>query len=293
MQYMTRLNRLISFPYFVDQSDEQPSAPTKLQGLTGYIIRTGRPLLASREIFDRLVGLGEFEAVGTVGVDWMGAPLKGEAGVIGVMAMKSYTEGIRFNQKDLNLLEFVSTQVAQAIERKRMEEEIRSLSLTDELTGLYNRRGFTLLAEHEVKQARREKRDMLLMFGDMDGLKTINDTHGHAQGDLALQEISVLLKTSFREADILARYGGDEFVALAVDASLENADILSMRIQAALEAHNQEAKQPFQLLLSTGMVCYDPETDCTISEMIAQADAQMYAEKQARKRKKGIRGAVP
>jgi diguanylate cyclase (GGDEF)-like protein len=193
----------------------------------------------------------------------------------------------------LNLLEFVSTQVAQAIERKRMEEEIRSLGLTDELTGLYNRRGFTLLAEHEIKLARREKRDMLLMFGDLDGLKTINDTLGHAQGDLALQEVSALLKNSFREADILARYGGDEFVALAVDAALESADILSMRIQAALEAHNKEAERIYTLSLSTGMVCYDPETACTISEMIAQADAHMYAQKQARNEKKELPGAMP
>jgi diguanylate cyclase (GGDEF)-like protein len=223
----------------------------------------------------------------------MGAPLKGEAGVIGVMAMKSYTEAIRFDQKDLNLLEFVSTQVAQAIERKRMEEEIRNLSLTDELTGLYNRRGFTLLAEHEVKLARREKRNMLLVFADVDGLKTINDMYGHAQGDLALQEVSALLKNSLREADIIARYGGDEFVALAVDAALESADILSKRIQKALEAHNQETDRPYGLALSTGMVCYDPETACTLSEMIAQADAQMYAQKQARKGKKELPDAEP
>jgi diguanylate cyclase (GGDEF)-like protein/PAS domain S-box-containing protein len=287
------VNGLINFPYYIDQYDEAPSPINHTQGLSGYILRKGRPMLVTREIYDRLVGQGEVEPVGTAFVDWMGAPLKTAERTIGIMAVQNYTEGIHFDQEDLNLLEFVSTQVAQAIERKRMEEEIRSLSLTDELTGLYNRRGFTLLAEHEVKLARREKRDMLLMFGDVDGLKTINDTHGHSQGDLALQEVSALLKNSFREADILARYGGDEFVALAVDAALENADILCMRIQAALEGRNQEANHPFPLSLSTGMVCYDPETACTISEMIAQADAQMYAEKQARKAKKDVPGSVP
>ena len=144
--------------------------------------------------------------------------------MIGVMAVQIYTPGIHYDQEDLNLLEFVSTQVAQAIERKRMEEEIRSLSLTDELTGLYNRRGFTLLAEQEVKLAHRMNRTMLLFFCDVDNLKGINDTHGHAQGDLALKEVSAILKETFREADILARLGGDEFVVLAVDASLESAE---------------------------------------------------------------------
>ena len=277
---------LINFPYYIDQYDEAPSPIINTRGLSGYILRTGRPMLVTREIYDRLVGQGEVEPVGTAFVDWMGAPLKTAGHTIGVMAVQSYAEGIHFDQEDLNLLEFVSTQVAQVIERKRMEEEIRSLSLTDELTGLYNRRGFTLLAEHEVKLARREKRNMLLMFGDVDGLKTINDTHGHAQGDLALQEVSTILKNNLREADIIARYGGDEFVALAVDAALESADILSKRIQATLEAHNQKAGRPYRLSLSTGMVCYDPKTACTMSEMIAQADAIMYGQKQARKEKK-------
>jgi diguanylate cyclase (GGDEF)-like protein/PAS domain S-box-containing protein len=275
----------ISFPYFVDQRDSQPAAPIKLQGPTGYVIRTGKSLLATREIFNRLVQQGEFQAVGTVGMDWMGAPLKVGERVIGVMAVKSYTQEIRFDQQDLNLLEFVSTQGAQAIERKRMEEQIRTLSLNDELTGLYNRRGFTLLAEHEVKLAHREKRTMLLFFGDVDNLKTINDTLGHAQGDLALQEVSAVLKNSFREADILARFGGDEFVVMAVDASLECEDILTDRIRDALEAHNQKANRPYKLSLSIGIVRYDPETPCTMSELIAQADALMYAQKQARKGK--------
>ena len=122
---------------------------------------------------------------------------------------------MHYDQEDLNLLEFVSTQVAQAIERKRMDEEIRSLSLTDDLTGLYNRRGFTLLAEQEVKLAHRINRSMLLFFCDVDYLKSINDAHGHAQGDLALQEVSAILKETFREVDIMARLGGDEFVVLA------------------------------------------------------------------------------
>jgi diguanylate cyclase (GGDEF)-like protein len=170
-------------------------------------------------------------------------------------------------------------------ERKRMEEEIRSLSLTDELTGLYNRRGFTLLAEQEMKLARREKRRMLLFFGDMDGLKVINDTYGHAQGDLALQDVSAVLRETFREADILARIGGDEFVVLAVDASMESTGVLTNRIQDALEKGNPQGDRPYQLTISLGIARYDPGTPCTVSELITQADGRMYQQKQARKGK--------
>jgi diguanylate cyclase (GGDEF)-like protein len=170
-------------------------------------------------------------------------------------------------------------------ERKRMEEEIRNLSLTDELTGLYNRRGFTLLAEQEMKLAYRIKKSMLLFFGDVDDLKMINDTYGHAQGDLALQELAGVLRETFREADILARIGGDEFVVLAVDATTENAEVLTNRLRSFQEKSNQQGDRPYQLTLSLGIALYDPEAPCTVSEMIARADGRMYQQKQARRGK--------
>ncbi len=167
---------------------------------------------------------------------------------------------------------------------KLLENEILNLSLTDELTGLYNRRGFTLLAEQEVKLAHRMKRSMLLFFGDLDNLKTINDTWGHARGDLALQEISAILKENFRESDILARYGGDEFVVLSVDSSLENSESMVNRIQTTMEARHQQEGGSNQLSLSLGFAFYDPEVPCTLSELISGADAMMYLQKQTRKR---------
>ncbi len=168
-------SQMISFPYYVDQYDDQPPMPMPFQGLTGYVIKTGKPLLASRDIFDWLVDHGKIDVVGTPAIDWMGAPLKIGDRLIGVMAVQIYQAGIHYVQEDLNLLEFVSNQVAQAIERKRMEEQIHNLSLSDALTGLYNRRGFTILAEQEVKLANRINRTMLLFFLDMDDLKGIND----------------------------------------------------------------------------------------------------------------------
>jgi diguanylate cyclase (GGDEF)-like protein/PAS domain S-box-containing protein len=277
---------LISFPYFVDQYDETPTEPTRMVGLTGHVIRSGRSLLVTREIYDRLVQKGDVEAVGTAGEEYLRVPLKIEGRIIGVIGVKSYMQGIHFHQEDMDLLEFVSGQVAQAIGRKRLEEEIRSLSLTDELTGLNNRRGFTLLAEQEVKLAFRMKRAMLLFFGDIDNLKTINDTWGHAQGDLVLKKISAILKVNFRDSDILARFGGDEFVVLAVDSSKESAEIITNRIQATLQACKPIEGESYHLSLSLGVARYNPDAPITLDELIAQADGQMYQEKQARKRKK-------
>jgi len=275
----------ISFPYYVDQFDEPPLGMTPQQGLTGYIIRTGRPLLATQQEIERLVSERQVERLGTISMDWMGAPLKVEDALIGVMAVQIYTPGTHYDQEDLNLLEFVSTQVAQAIQRKRMDEEIRSLSFTDDLTGLYNRRGFTLLAEQEVKLAHRINRPMLLFFCDVDSLKGINDAHGHAQGDLALQEVSAILKETFREVDIIARLGGDEFVVLGLDAIQESAEAISARMQTAIDLRNRQGHRPYQLNLSMGIAHCDPASSCTVSDLIVQADALMYNQKQARKAK--------
>jgi len=119
------VNNLISFPYSVDQYD-QPSPPKKPgRGLTEYVLRTGKPLLAPPEVFEQLLQKGEVELVGTNSVDWLGVPLKVQEQVIGVMVTQSYTEGVRFSQTDADFLSFVSTQVAQAIERKQAEEQIR------------------------------------------------------------------------------------------------------------------------------------------------------------------------
>jgi diguanylate cyclase (GGDEF)-like protein/PAS domain S-box-containing protein len=276
---------LISFPYYIDQYDEKPPESMPVQGLTGYVIRTGRPFLATRQELERLVQLGEVEVIGTLGVDWLGAPLKIEGRTIGVMTVQSYDPEIHYHQDDMNLLEFVSTQVAQAIERKRYEEALRNLSLTDELTGLYNRRAFTILAEQQMKLTHRMKRRMLLLFGDVDKLKTINDTHGHPMGDLALKEVASVLKETFREVDIVARLGGDEFLILAPDASDESVDILVQRLQDTLEKLNRGSDRPYQLNVSMGIANYDSENPCTVDELIARADVEMY-----RKKKSGLAG---
>ncbi len=118
-------NDQISFPYFVDQYDETPDPIPPGKTLTGYVLRKGKPLLASPEKFDELYAEGEVERVGSVPIDWLGVPLRTRGSTIGVLVVQSYTEGLRYGEEEKDILMFVSSQVAMAIERKRAEEELR------------------------------------------------------------------------------------------------------------------------------------------------------------------------
>ncbi len=117
---------LVSFPYFVDEIDQPPPPRRSRRGLTEYVIRTGEPLLALPERFEELVRAGEIESIGSSSVDWLGVPLRTQARALGVLAVQSYTEGVRYGARDLSILSFVSSQVAMAIERKGAEEALRS-----------------------------------------------------------------------------------------------------------------------------------------------------------------------
>jgi len=166
-----------------------------------------------------------------------------------------------------------------AIERHQLQAALRSLSLVDDLTGLYNRRGFLTLAEQQLKVAQRAKRGFLVIYADVDALKQINDTFGHQQGDLALIKTAEILKRTFRKSDIMARMGGDEFVVLARATSNESTEVIVTRLQGYLDAYNAQVDSSYKLSISTGIVCYDPEHPCSVDELLVRADKLMYAHK--------------
>jgi diguanylate cyclase (GGDEF)-like protein/PAS domain S-box-containing protein len=168
-------------------------------------------------------------------------------------------------------------------DRKHMEEEIMALSMTDQLTGLHNRRGFLTLAEHQLKIADRTKKGMQLFFADLDGMKWINDKMGHKEGDNALMEVATVLKDAFRSSDIIARMGGDEFAVLAIDTSKLNPEILTNRLHNQLEALNNRENRKFRISVSVGCAYYDPEKPSAIDELMAHADKLMYEEKKKKK----------
>lgn len=167
--------------------------------------------------------------------------------------------------------------------RHLMEEELRALTLTDELTGLYNRRGFLTLAKQQLKISNRLKKGVLILFADMDGLKNINDQFGHNEGDLAIIEIASIFKEIFRESDIIARIGGDEFVVFPVEISDKSPEILNARFIKQIEVHNKDRDFDRQLRVSIGIVYYPKECPYSIDELLTQADKKMYEQKCYRK----------
>jgi diguanylate cyclase (GGDEF)-like protein len=171
-------------------------------------------------------------------------------------------------------------------ECRKSKDELHNLSLRDELTGLYNRRGFLTLAEHQLKTAHRMKNSILLIFTDLDGMKWINDTFGHDEGDLALINTANVLRKVFRESDIIARIGGDEFVVLAMETHDTNEEIITTRLKKNLDTYNALEPRRYMISLSTGVAVYDPENPCSIEELLKQADTNMY--KQKRKKQKDI-----
>ena len=177
--------------------------------------------------------------------------------------------------------------------QKEAEEALRRLSTTDDLTGLLNRRGFFLLAEQQRRLAVRKKAELMLLYMDIDDFKDINDEYGHAAGDRVLAELGSILRSCFRDSDIvarigdeesvLARMGGDEFVILALDAGGEQGEIiLKTRLRERVDLYNQAHGQPYQLSVSIGAVRVKPGPDVTVNSLIEAADRLMYETKRSR-----------
>jgi diguanylate cyclase (GGDEF)-like protein len=169
-------------------------------------------------------------------------------------------------------------------ESKQLEERLSAMSLTDDLTGLYNRRGFITLSCQQMKVSDRTRKGMLLFFVDLDGLKWINDTLGHEEGDRALIKIATLFRETFRTSDIIARLGGDEYAALSLDISEKNPERFTARLHSLIEAQNSRENLRYRLSISVGHSYYDPENPCSIDELMSFADKMMYERKRNKKR---------
>ena len=163
--------------------------------------------------------------------------------------------------------------------RKKTMDDLHALSIIDDLTGLYNRRGFLTLAERHLRLARRMKKEMLLLFADVDGMKTINDTLGHQEGDKALIDTSNILRRTFRETDIIARIGGDEFAVLAIDAEHGTTQAVTKRLRETMHAYRQKNGHKYDLSISIGITVHDARQHCSVEELLESADKKMYRQK--------------
>jgi len=168
-------------------------------------------------------------------------------------------------------------------EKKRLEDTLKAMSITDELTGLYNRRGFIALSQQQLKIAERAGNSMLLFFADLDNMKWINDTFGHKIGDRALIKTAQILKETFRESDIVGRLGGDEFCVLAIDARQTYARALYERLKENIKRYNSNNDDLFQISISLGFSRFDPDSPKDLDELISEADKMMYEEKNNKK----------
>jgi diguanylate cyclase (GGDEF)-like protein/PAS domain S-box-containing protein len=162
---------------------------------------------------------------------------------------------------------------------KMLEDELRALSLTDDLTGLYNRRGFLTLGKQQLKMAERMQKNMMLVYMDVDNMKWINDTLGHQEGDKALIYASKILRETFRDSDIIARIGGDEFVVLAIESGKNHAEVFSARLQEKIDDHNNGAQHVYRLSMSTGITRYTSGAPGDLDNLLKIADELMYKNK--------------
>lgn len=195
----------------------------------------------------------------------------------------SYDEVIRSGATDFIKKPFTSQELLVRIKHAQLQDRLRELSITDELTGLSNRRGFFAFAQQQLKRARRNGERVVLLYADLDGLKGINDSCGHITGDRALSDTAQIFRETFRDSDIIARMGGDEFAVILVDAPVESVSAVRGRLQQRLDAYNAGADGSFHLSVSLGMAVFDPATPGTVDELIREADSRMYEDKKGKK----------
>ena len=209
---------------------------------------------------------------------WLGVPLIVRNQIIGLLAIDS-RETNHFTEDDAELATAFAGHVAVAIENARLFNEIQRLAITDDLTGLYNRRYFIELAQSEFDRARRYKRHLSIMIFDIDHFKNVNDTYGHPVGDQVLRALATLCKKRWRDADPIARYGGEEFIALVVEADAKTSRAVADRLRRAVEKMRiPNPAGDVKITVSVGISELDENTP-TLETLIARADQAMYVAK--------------
>jgi len=267
------------FPYYIDEKDEKMpfvkfSSITKT--LTTYVIKTGKSLLNNNEQYKEMINQGILTPMGSTTDEsiWLGVPLKIEGKIMGAMVVQSYTNPNLYSESDIKLMEFVSSQVATAIERKSSEEKIKQLSFHDALTGIYNRAYF----EEELERYNFPRYYPLsVVMLDVNGLKVINYTFVHSEGDRLLQQLSQVLTSVSRQGDILARIGGDEFAIFLPSTTSEEAYNFCKRIK---KTYQQDKIKPIYLRLNISLGYTTQEGEYKdINSLLKEADRNMYQDK--------------
>jgi diguanylate cyclase (GGDEF)-like protein/PAS domain S-box-containing protein len=265
----------LSFPHISGELPRQLE-PHRLDSGSSLarVIHSGQTLLLS----NTSVVAGQFpELPGTGGYrQWLGVPLISPEGVVGALVMARRAAGTPYTDKDRELLQFVSTQVAITIERKQAETRLQHSASHDPLTDLPNRMLFHDRFEMALKTARREREKVALLYLDMDEFKEVNDRYGHQAGDRLLCELSRRLSGCVRESDTVARMGGDEFSVLITNIQgARSVDTVMEKIQAAIRLPYELGEYNLQISASIGAAIY-PDHGQTQEQLIRHADERMY-----------------
>lgn len=269
----------LSFPYYVDHFDPPPPPQSLSSGtLSAEVIRSGEAMLLTPDTVEQtLAKIGS--VAGKHSLDWLGVPLEAGTEVMGALVLQSYSGAVRYTEQDKELLQFVSSQVATAIERKRTHSRLEFLARYDHLTGLPNRALFLDRLQNSLQRAQRDDLRLAVLYLDMDNFKQINDTFGHSTGDQLLQEVAQRLKQCVRESDTIGRLGGDEFAVLlgnigkSGDATLV-AEIILAKLSNPYSLNDKTViSSP-----SLGIAIY-PEHSKEELELVRLADEAMYVAK--------------
>lgn len=254
----------LSFPYHVDE--RHPLADgSEAARVSKSVVQAG-----STQTLNANTGAGP---------DTLGVPLIVKRGVLGALVVKSDGQGQRYSQKDIELLQFVSTQIASAIERKQTHLRLQHLAGHDPLTGLPNRALFHDRLQTALRLAERNTARLSLLYIDVDRFKRVNDSLGHDVGDLLLQEVARRLTQSTRVSDTVARLGGDEFVVLLNNTLLpEHAVQVAETICTALNVPYAIGGHDITITPSIGVACY-PTHGTSCDELVRYADQAMYRAK--------------
>ncbi|WP_247254763.1 sensor domain-containing protein [Pseudomonas moorei] len=269
----------LSFPYHVDVHEPETGQPGTMTGrLCAEVVRSGQPILLTPDQDDRPAGF-ERQGSGQNSPCWLGVPLNSQNGTIGALIVKSMPGSERYTEQDKELLQYVCAQVATAIERKQLHARLERMAQYDQLTQLPNRELLRDRLKVALEAAREDRGRMALLYVDLDRFKEVNDTHGHAVGDMLLQTVANRLKGCVRETDTVARIGGDEFVVLlhSIHAS-GDADCVAVKIRQVLAQPLRLDGHSLNIQPSIGVAQY-PEHGTEEKQLFRHADEAMYTAK--------------
>jgi len=269
----------LNFPYHVDDHEPQPEQPGTMTGrLCVEVIRTGLPILLTPDQCPPPVGFEMLQDEQNAPC-WLGVPLNSQNGTIGALIVKSIPGGERYTEQDKELLQYVCAQVATAIERKQLHARLQHMAQYDQLTQLPNRELLRDRLKASMRAAREGGGRMALLYVDLDRFKQVNDTHGHAVGDMLLQAVANRLKGCVRETDTVARIGGDEFVVLLHSIrAADDTDIVVEKVRQVLAQPLRLDGHSLNIQPSIGVARY-PDHGTEEKQLFRHADEAMYCAK--------------